>query len=313
MKKIGIMITIFLLTAMVISGCQNAEQEAKEEDTVLSLGMMSSSDVIPFVMIKELGLDEEYGFTLNLETFTSAPDRDAALQAEELDGVISDYIGVTMYHKGGYDVRITGITDGDFILMAGKNTGIESLEEIDGQSIAISQNTLIEYSLDYILEEAGMSTDRVQKEVVARIPDRLELLRNEQIDLGLMPEPFATLALNDGATYIKSANDLGLYPSVSAFSMDSIEAKEEAVRKLYEAYNEAVAYINTTDIAEYDEIVIEAVGYPEEMLGQIEIGEYRENQLPPKEAIEKAIDWAVERDLTDENLTYEDITYDVMP
>ena len=84
---------------------------------------MTSTDVIPFVLIEKNKLDEKYNIDLNIEMFTSAKDRDAAFQAGELDGVLSDLIGVTLYQNANFDVKITGRTDGDFILVAGKEHG----------------------------------------------------------------------------------------------------------------------------------------------------------------------------------------------
>jgi NitT/TauT family transport system substrate-binding protein len=309
------MISILLITILLFAGCSTQ----KEEDTinqasvksVLRIGMMSSSDVIPYVLINENGLADKYNFDLQLEVFTSAKDRDAALQAGELDGVLTDYIGVCMYQNAGFDVRITGITDGDYILMAGKNTGITDISQIKGRSIAISENTLIDYTLDNILFNNELLSEDVVKEIVPRIPDRLELLRNEKIDLGLMPEPFATIALNDGAVSLGSANEFGLYPAVSAFTKTALDNNPEAIHNLYVAYNEAVDYMNETDIREYEETVIQAVGYPEEMLGKIEVKDFRTSTLPSKEEIEAAITWASDKGLCSVKLTYEQMVYDV--
>ncbi len=312
--KNKIVIMIMLLTLMftlVACSTKGKEDSTDKEKTVLRMGMMSSSDVIPFVLINENKLADKYKFKLELQTFTSAKDRDAAFQAGELDGVITDYIGVCMYQNAGFDVKITGITDGDYILMAGKNSGITEFSQLKGKSIAISEKTLIEYTLDTILEKNNMSDSDVKKEVVPRIPDRLELLRNDKIDLGLMPEPFATLALNDGAVKLGTANEYGLYPAVSAFSKSALDSKKEAIKNLYKAYNEAVDYMNHTDIKKYEDTVITAVGYPKEMSGKITIKPFRESKLPSKEEVGAAINWAVKKGLCKDTLTYDQMTYDI--
>ena len=313
---------ILTLMSLVLTGCSDKNETADmktaklvesddENDQVLRIGMMSSSDVIPFVLMNEKGIADKYDLKLDLQLFTSAGDRDAAFQAGELDGVLTDYIAVCMYQNAGFDVRITGITDGDFILMAGKDTGINNINDIAGKSIAISENTLIDYTLDRILLGNNMNSDDVVKESVPRIPDRLELLRNDKIDLGLMPEPFATLALNDGAINLGSANESGLYPAVSAFSKKAIDEKEKAVRNLYAAYNEAVKYMNNTPIKEYEETVIKSVGYPEEMIGKVEVKAFRESKLPSVEEVEDAIKWARDKGLCSDSLTYDQLTYNV--
>lgn len=322
MKKLRIL-SIFMIMAILFTACGSKKDTGAEMKTasieetasstmpVIRIGMMSSSDVIPFVLINENGLADKYNFQLDLQVFTSAGERDAAFQAGELDGVLTDYIGVCMYQNAEFDVRITGITDGDFILMAGKNTGITDINEIKGKSIAISQNTLIDYTLDSILLNNDMSSEDVIKEIVPRIPDRLELLRNDKIDLGLMPEPFATLALDDGAVNLGSANEFGLYPAVSAFSKTAIDEKEEAIKNLYLAYNEAVDYMNNTAIKEYEETVIKAVGYPEEMIGKVEVKAFRTSTLPTIKEVEDAIKWASDKGLCSDSLTYDQLTYDV--
>ena len=191
MKTKTVLVLILLLLTLMAAGCATKEEAVPsgEEKPVIRIGMMSSSDVIPYVLINENKLSDKYNFELDLQVFTSAKDRDAALQAGELDGVLTDYIGVCMYQNAGFDVKITGITDGDYILLAGKDSGITDIGQIKGKSIAISEKTLIEYTLDNILEKNGMEDADVVEEVVPRIPDRLELLRNDKIDLGLMRSP----------------------------------------------------------------------------------------------------------------------------
>lgn len=314
MKNKIVVMTALLILLLTAAGCSKKEDaavSAARDKTLLRIGMMSSSDVIPYVLINENKLSDKYNFELDLQVFTSAKDRDAAFQAGELDGVLTDYIGVCMYQNAGFDVKITGITDGDYILVAGKNSGITDISQIKGKSIAISEKTLIEYVLDNISAENGLADTEVVKEIVPRIPDRLELLRNEQIDLGLLPEPFATLALSDGAVRLGTANEYGLYPAVSAFSKTALDEKNEAVRNLYKAYNEAVDYMNSTDIREYEKTVIEAVGYPEEMLGEITIKPFRVSELPPEEDVAAAVLWASEKGLCESALTYEQMTFDV--
>lgn len=309
-NKIKVVSMLFVIL-LFLAGCAGQGNTESKEKTDIRIGMMSSSDVIPYVLINEKGIADKYKIKLSLEVFTSAKDRDAAFQAGELDGVLTDFIGVCMYQNAKFDVKITGITDGDYILLAGKNTGITDIDQIKGKSIAISENTLIDYTLDNILLNNKMASTDLTKEIVPRIPDRLELLRNDKIDLGLMPEPFATLALKDGAVFLGSANQFGLYPAVSAFSKKALDEKSAAIRRLYKAYNEAVDYMNKTDIKEYEATVIKAVGYPEEMLGKIEIKPFRTSKLPTEKEVSDAVKWASSKGLCSPELKYGQMVYDV--
>lgn len=328
MKRSSKVIALLMVMVFLITGCaknnagnnsnvtdnidktQTSDSDVAEK-TVLRIGMISSTDAIPFVLIDKNGLDEKYNLDLQFEVFKSAKDRDAALQAGELDGFLADLIAVCMYQNANLDVKITGSTDGDFVLLAGKNSGITDISQIKGKSIAISENTLIDYTLDKILEGNNLQSDDVEKEIVDRIPDRLELLRNDKIDLGLMPEPFASLALDSGAVKLGTASEYGLFPAISAFTQTAIDEKADAISDFYKAYNEAVEYMNNTDISEYEDAVIEAAGYPEEMRGNIKLDKFRTNTLPSKEGVEAAIAWASERGLCSSSLTYDQVVYDV--
>lgn len=97
----------------------NVERTETTEDTqtVLRIGMISSTDAIPFVLIDKNGLADKYKLDIQFEVFKSAKDRDAALQAGELDGFLADLIAVCMYQNANLDVKITGSTDGDFVLL----------------------------------------------------------------------------------------------------------------------------------------------------------------------------------------------------
>lgn len=285
---------------LTLGGC--AGKAKTEADTTVHLGVMYSSDIVPLAIITEQGLDEKYGFKLDMQVFSSSNDRDAALQAGELDGVFTDFIGLCMYQNAGLDVKATGCTDGDYVLLAGKDTGITSLDNAEGKSIAISENTLIDYSLDYILHDAGLEDTYLDKQVVPRIPDRLEMLRNGKIDMALLPEPFSTLAIKDGAIVLGSANTDGLYPAVSGFTKAAIEEKSGTIQKLYQAYDEAVDYINSTPLEEYEATVIQAAGYPEELTGSIKLPVYRKNELPKTDDLQAAVEWAAKKGLCSPDL-----------
>lgn len=297
-----------LAGSLLMAGCgtQNTAENAGGLP-VLHIGVMYSADIIPLAVIQEQKLDEKNGFVLDMQVFSSAKDRDAALQAGELDGVFTDYIGVCMYQNAGIDVKITGCTDGDYQLVVGANEGVTALSECEGKSIAISENTLIEYTLDYLLEQNGYDRTYLEKVVVPKIPERVEMLGQGQVAMGLLPEPFATVAKEDGAILLGSANESGLYPAVSGFLQSSIDDNSEMIANYYTAYDEAVDYVNQTEVSKLEDIIVEKAGFPETLRGNIVLPEYRKNTLPDTKDLEKALAWAVEKGLCSETLTPEDL------
>ncbi|MDA3846104.1 MAG: metal ABC transporter substrate-binding protein, partial [Vallitaleaceae bacterium] len=151
----------------------------------------------------------------------------------------------------------------------------------------------------------------VEKSIIPPVPTRLEMLRNDKVDVALLPEPFASLAIKDGGILLGSAKSEGFYPSVTAFTQESIDTKSTEIKAFYRAYNQSVEYINNTPITEYEDIIIEIVGYPEEMKGEIKLPTFRKTQLPSVDEVQSVLDWSKKNNLIDKDLKPEDLLHDI--
>lgn len=308
MKNYILVILVFALV-MSISGCSNegVEPVVNEEMMVLNIGAMGSIDVLPLVVAEENGYFEELGLTVNVEMFRAAKDRDAALQAGEIDGVTSDEVAIALYQNANIDMKITGMTDGEFTMVAGKDSGIESVEDLIGKKVAISENTVIEYTVDKIMEKNGFEADEIEKVAIPSMPTRLEMLNNGEVDAALMPSPFSDAAVAAGGVVIDRITNEGQYIAVTAFLNEIIEENPEAIKAFFSAYNKAVAYLNETDVSVYEDLVIRVVGYPETMKGNIVVPVFRLNQLPPESDLNEVLDWANSKGILTQDVSPNDM------
>jgi NitT/TauT family transport system substrate-binding protein len=313
LKKLLCIITASVIALSTAACSPVKENTSASNDTkkTLNFGAMASVDAVPIVIANEKGFFKKEGVEVNLQSFKNSKDRDAAFQTGSLDGVICDYIAISLYQNADFNVKITGVTDGDFMLIAGAKSGIKSINDIKGKSVAISEKTSIEYSLDKILEKNNLSPQDVKKSIVPAIPTRLEMLKNNNVDAALLPEPFSSLALSDGGTLLGSASKLGSFTSVTAFTQKSIDDKSAEIKAFYKAYNEAVDYINNTPISQYEDIIIKAVGYPESMKGNIKLPKFKKNTLPKDSDVQAAVDWTVKNGLVKKALTPKDLMSDI--
>ena len=287
---------------------KGTEYEADKLAKTLNFGAIGSVEVIPIIIAEEKGYFEKEGIKVNFQSFKSAKDRDAAFQSGNLDGIICDEVAIALYQNADFDVKITGYTDGNFMLIANPDSGVKSISELKGKSVAISEKTCIEYTLDTILEKNSLLPEDIEKSMVPAIPTRLEMLRTNKVNAALLPEPFSTLAIKDGGILLGSANASGIYTSVTAFTQAAIDSKTSEIKAFFRAYNKAVDYVNSTPIAEYEDIIIKTVGYPEDMKGKIELPEFRKNILPEEADIKSVIDWAVKNNLLKKELNPADLT-----
>ena len=310
LKKLLSITTAAALT-LSLTACSASKETVSSSNQTLNFGAMASVDTIPMVIAKEKGFFEKAGVVVNYQSFKNAKERDAAFQSGNLDGIIGDELAISLYQNADFNVKITGETDGDFMLIAGVNSGIKTLADLQGKSVAISEKTAIEYTLDTILEKSCIDPKAVKKAIVPAIPTRLEMLKNNKVDAALLPEPFSSLAIKDGGLLLESAAGLNAFSSVTAFSQKAIDSKSKEIKAFYKAYNEAVDYINSTPFSEYEDIIIKAVGYPENMKGSIKLPKFNKNKLPSEADVRSAIDWAVKNGLVTKKLEAKDLMSDI--
>lgn len=311
MKLKKLLITL-MTVAMVgtMAGCAKTEEAQVKGAKKLSFGAMSSIDIVPIVIAEEKGYFEEEGLELDFQLFTAAKDRDAALQAGELDGVIADEIAISIYQNSGIDMKITGATNGAWTLVVGKDSGIENLEDLKGKKMAISENTMIDYLSDYIAEENGVNSSEIEKIAIPAMPARLEALRNKQVDAAILPAPFNDTAVADGGKGLADIDNADIMISSIGFLQDEIDNNEEAIKAFFIGYNKAVEYMKNTDIKEYEDIVISTVGYSEDTKGNIILPELNTNYLPDAEKVQAVFDWSKENGIITQDLKAEDIIID---
>ena len=159
------------------------------------------------------------------------------------------------------DVKITSKTDGLYHLIAAQNSDISQLTEIKGGTIGISKNTIIEYLTDKMLE--NVPEHSAEKVIIPKIPTRLEMLRNNKIDMATLPEPLASVAIDEGGKPLINSEQLGLNPGIMLFSQDAIDNKRQEIQACYRAYNRAVEYLKEEPLENYIDVLIAEAGFPE--------------------------------------------------
>ncbi len=297
-----------MILSIVFAACGCNERKGGGDGEHLKIGLTPAVDAIPYIIGRNRDIFKKQGLNVDLVVFKSAGERDAAFQSSDIDGVLCDMVAVCLYQNAGFKVKITGVTDGDFILLASAQSGIKNLREVKGCQIAISENTVIEYALDNILNKNGIDTKQVKKVAVPSIPVRLEMLQHNKVQLALLPEPFSSMAVKNGAVILDSAYKNNIYSNVIAFKESTINQKSSAIKKMNDAYNESVKYIKENPIEKYQDEVIKFIGYPADMKGNIVLPDYRRAGLPEDNELKRTLEWAKKEHLLNKRITESDLT-----
>lgn len=313
MKKL--LILMFCIFSVIFTGCSTSTTEntaTKNQDVVLKIGLMPDIDSIPFIIAEKQGFFKEEGVNVEFQHFKSAMDRDSALQSGNLDGNVSDMLAAGFAKDGGFDVKITSATNGNYCLIAGTNNTATNISDMKGQNISISKNTIIEFVLDEILTQNNMTEADINKTIIPQIPTRLEMLQNGQLDGAVLPEPMGSIAVKNGSHFINSANNMKLNPGVMIFTTDSLDQKTDAIKAMYRAYNKAIDYLNNTPQYKYMDTVIAEIGLPPATKEALTMTKYEKATLPTKEDWERSINWLNKKELVSKSYKYDDIVSDIL-
>lgn len=296
MKK-NICIICSALFLLIACKSKKEQYEIYTDLQPLKLGAMSSMDYLPFVIAEKQGIYDSLGLDLTIVKFFSANDRDAAFQSGNIDGTVIDYTGAALQQANGIPLAIVMENDGYFHFITSRNSNISSIEQLKGKNIAVSRNTVIEYSTDQVLANAGLSPNEVNKPEINKIPLRLEMLQNGQIDASIFPDPFATIAMRNGHNSLITTKDLGISVTGTIFNKKALADKRREIEVLIRGYNLGVEYIKKHPQNEWKNILVEDAGVPEALTGNVLLPKYKEAQLPSPKDLESTLIWLKEKKL----------------
>lgn len=300
-KPLYILCLAFLAT--FLAACTNSgnKSTAKDGNIQLNIGVMSSMDYLPLAVAQENGFFEQEGVNVTIHKFYSANERDAAFQSGNLDGTILDYTGAAIQRAGGINLKMTSQCDGSFVLVAGKESGVVSIQDLKDKRLAVSRNTVIDFCTDLVLQQANIAEKDVDKVEINKIPLRLEMLRNGKIDATMLPDPFATIALEGGNKNVIDINELDLRVTGIAFHDEVIAEKEEGLKSFYRAYNSAIALIKSQPLSAFESLLTTEIGFPAEFVGKVQLPHYAMAQLPQPKDLERVEQWLKAKNLVPSN------------
>ncbi|MDR0909065.1 MAG: ABC transporter substrate-binding protein [Spirochaetaceae bacterium] len=275
----------------------------------LRIGIMPDADSLPFMLARDENYFTEAGIPVELVLFTSPTERDAAVQAGKIDGVISDILAAAFLAAGGFDTKITSYTDGRYGIVVSPASGIANLAGLKARKIGLSTNTIIQYTVDAQLSTAGVKASEYTPVAVAQMPLRLQMVLEGQLDAASLPEPLLTAASSQGAKLLSTTDTSGIDAGVMLFSKKVLDSRLADVRAFYAAYYKAAQEINANP-DKYRNYLVEKAKFPETVKEAYHFVTYRRPGLPEDAQIEMALAWLHEKGLLSVELKPADLVDD---
>ncbi|OPZ74303.1 MAG: putative aliphatic sulfonates-binding protein precursor [Firmicutes bacterium ADurb.Bin456] len=307
-----------LLVLGLTAACAQKEQPggtAPKVPAKLKIGSLINEENLPILVAQEKGYFTAENLQVELVPMQSPVELQSAFQSGELDGMMTDIMIALMLKGAGVDLRITSIAlgstpqEGRFAIVAAPNSDIMAVQDLKGKSIGISSNSIIEYVTDGILAQAGMSPSDVEKITLAKIPVRVEMLLNNQIDAITVPDPHISNAVARGARVI--ADDTtgeNLSQSVYVMTGQALSEKTDAIAGFYRAYARAAEDINAGP-DQFRGLLVSNCNIPEQIAGDYQVQHYPAPQLPAEKNVNDVLTWLKAKDLLKGDLKYADVVY----
>jgi NitT/TauT family transport system substrate-binding protein len=287
MKKIYSALLAALLCACAV----------KENEAVLTLGVMPSMDYLPLAVALKEGYTEQLGLKLEIKRFYAATERDAAFQSGNVDGTVIDYTGALLQKAGGIDLKLVSGCSAPFYIIAGKNTGVRGIADLAGKKVSVSQNTVIDFCVDMALRSAGLSGADVEKVEINRIPLRYEMLESGNIDATALPDPLAAAALMNGHRLLTTNIEQGFAITGIMFTGKAAREKKDLIQKMYRAYDMGVEYLGSHSREDLAPVLIGDFGFTQDNVQNAAINIYAKAAPPNMADIDLTADWLREREL----------------
>jgi NitT/TauT family transport system substrate-binding protein len=297
----------FAFGALLLLGCTS-----EQEPATLRIAVLPILDALPMYVAEEQGYFAEENLTVEFVPVFSAAERDQIIQAKQADGMINEILSTLFYNKDAPEitiVRYARVAYPDypqFFILAAGDSGIETLEDLKGRDIGISEGTIIEYSVDRLLEAEGFQPDDISTIAVPRIPDRMALLTSGELPAANLPDPLASLAVQNGAkVLVDDSSHPEFGHSVISFRNEVVDNNPEAIERFLAALEKAVIDINA-DKEQFSGLLSERSLVPEPLLGSYTVPDFPEASVPPVSQWDDVLDWALTKGYIESELQYDD-------
>jgi len=308
---------IILSLVIGISGCTATKapadnQPAKSVGKTVKIGVLPIEDNLPFYVAEKDGLYAKEGVQVELISFASALERDAAMQAGQIDGEVADLVAVALLKKIGTDVKIVSIglgatpEEGRFAILSSPKSSIKDSTGLKGATLGISQNSIIDYVSDQMLLDKGVVLNDVQKMSIPKMPVRLDMLLSDQINAACLPDPLAALAQAKGAHLIIDDTYRNISQTVFLFRAQSIQENSEGIKAAVRVYGSAGQAL-TKNPDQYRSLVLDKAQIPAELKDSYKMPTFSKLQLPTEDEVNSVMKWMVNKKLIPQAYAYQDL------
>ena len=299
----------FVIALALLAAC--APAATPTGPSTLRIGVLPITDVVPFYIAQEQGYFKKQGLNVELVPASSAAERDQMMATQQIDGQLNDLVSTVLFNAQAPKIKIVRTARtafpnaAEYWILTPKDSAIKTAQDLKGKEIAISQNSVIEYVTQRLLEKEGLAAADIKTTNVPSIPTRLQLLTQNQVAAATLPDPLASLAILQGARIVVDDTKYPEYSmSVISFRTDIIAQRAGDIRKFLVAYDQAVQDIRTKP-DQFRNTLIEKGRVPDQLKDKYQFPPFPDPSIPSKAQWDDVVKWATEHKLITAPVTFE--------
>lgn len=280
MKKTGVWVLAAMLSVSLLAGCSGSAKEtaaiepetaetegaANQQETVDSetetaeavrVGGLKGPTTMGLVKLMEEAsqgnTDQEYEFTM----VTAADEMTALVAGGKVDiALLPANVASVLYNKMDAGVAVIDINTLGVLYLVSGDTSITSIEQLKGKTVYLpGKGTTPDYSLRYVLAQAGLSEEDVTLEFKSEATEVASVLAEDPNRVGLLPQPFVTAAMaqNEALSMVLNLaevwdsfqteeNGSRLVTGVTIVNRSFLEENEEAVDTFLKEHEASIQF-----------------------------------------------------------------------
>lgn len=270
-KKAFAILGVTILSLGILTGCAQSDKTAK----TVRIAIQPYPLYTPIYVAKNLGyLEEELdkiGYKIEYSSFKSGPLVNESFAAGQQDiGVLGDVPAILAKSSGQNTEIIGNAAYGEKALavLVKPDSSLQNPKDLKGKKVAYVKGSYAHHLISIVLENAGLTFDDIES-VNLEAGDIPSAIENNQVDAGVLWEPFITQLVSDkrakvlvDGTGIKRGN------LVSIATKEFADKNPDVIKAYLTAYEKAANYIKSNPTEAADAVQKE-LGLTTEQLVQV--------------------------------------------
>jgi len=304
MKKIVFYIALLVTVVSCGQSYQEHKQRTKEESAraqredslALKVAVMPTLDCLPLFVAKEYGYFDTLKVDVRLRVHNSPLECAEDLAYDKTEGAVTDVFHVERLRNKGKELRYVSSTDAYWQAIANRSARIKDMKQMEGKMITMSRYSVTDYIASTGLDSAKLDDMKAFKIQIHNPRIAYDMLRNNEVDVAILPEPYATEARLQKNPVIIDTKKQQLWAGVIAFSDKKLADKRinAQYKKFVRCYDMACDSINARGIAYYTDILNKYYGINNpKVIDAIPKTKYHHARAPRQEDVMCAEKWVV--------------------